>query len=290
MISIILPSYNRTKTINRCIDSLLNQTISDIEIIVVDDASTDNTFEIIKMYNDDRIKYIRLEKNGGSCKARNIGIDYAQGDYIAFQDSDDEWFTYKLEKQCIAMKKHAADIVYCAYQMIDDREDTIQVLPHSMPPEIDTIDNTFHRMLLESTCSTQTILCTAECAKNIRFDESLPRLQDWDWAIRATEKYKTVFLREPLVKVYIQNDSITRFHSKYVVAINLMYNKYKEKIEKNKVAHYYWIGHIADGKFGMGQRIPRECFIAFYGTHKIKYLIKGVICLANFQKLFIHHT
>ena len=100
-VSIIIPTYNRAHLIDRSIQSVLNQTYQDFELIVVDDGSTDNTEDIIRQFQekDKRIKYIKHDKNKGGSAARNTGIKNSRGEYIAFQDSDDEWFPEKLEKQ-----------------------------------------------------------------------------------------------------------------------------------------------------------------------------------------------
>ena len=98
-VSVIIPTYNRAHLVGRAIRSVLNQTYQDFEIIVVDDGSTDNTEEVVKSFNDPRIRYIRHEKNRGGSAACNTGIRAARGEYIAFQDSDDEWLPEKLEKQ-----------------------------------------------------------------------------------------------------------------------------------------------------------------------------------------------
>ena len=92
-ISVIIPSYNRGNLIGDSIKSVLNQTYKNLEVIVVDDGSTDNTKEEIDKIEDERVKYIKLIKNGGGSNARNIGIQNAIGKYISFQDSDD--FYYK---------------------------------------------------------------------------------------------------------------------------------------------------------------------------------------------------
>ncbi|GAH74960.1 unnamed protein product, partial [marine sediment metagenome] len=98
-VSVIIPTYNRAYLIGRAIQSVLNQTYQDFEIIVVDDGSTDDTEEIVRSFKDKRIGYVRHEKNKGAAAARNTGIKAAKSEYIAFQDSDDEWLPEKLEKQ-----------------------------------------------------------------------------------------------------------------------------------------------------------------------------------------------
>ena len=90
-VSVIIPVYNTEKYLRKCLDSVCNQTLSDIEIICVNDCSTDNSFEILKKYasKDDRIKLIDFKENKGAAVARNTGIDEAKGEYIGFVDSDD---------------------------------------------------------------------------------------------------------------------------------------------------------------------------------------------------------
>lgn len=98
-VSIVIPTYNRARFLGRLVRSVLNQTYKNFEVIVADDASTDDTAEIIKTFKDDRIRYIRHESNAGAAAARNTGIKASRGEYVAFQDSDDEWLPEKLEKQ-----------------------------------------------------------------------------------------------------------------------------------------------------------------------------------------------
>ena len=96
--------YNAAETLSAAIESVLAQTFEDWEMIICDDCSTDNTEKIVKNITDSRFHYIRLEKNSGACTARNRGIKEAKGDYIAFNDSDDQWHIDKLEKQLSFLK------------------------------------------------------------------------------------------------------------------------------------------------------------------------------------------
>ena len=98
LFSVVIPAYNREKEITRAVNSVLNQTCQDFEIIIVDDGSTDNTCDVIKSINDKRIRYVK-QVNSGASVARNTGITEARGKYVSFLDSDDEWLPQMLEMQ-----------------------------------------------------------------------------------------------------------------------------------------------------------------------------------------------
>ena len=108
-ISVIIPVYNCEKFIEKCLQSLVNQTLTDIEIILVNDGSTDNSQKIIEKFSDTRIKLIN-KKNGGQSSARNVGLDVANGEYIGFIDSDDWVDSDFFEKLYNTAKKYNADI------------------------------------------------------------------------------------------------------------------------------------------------------------------------------------
>ncbi|MEP0213205.1 MAG: glycosyltransferase family 2 protein, partial [Cellulophaga sp.] len=129
LVSIIIPTYNRQLTIRRAIDSVLSQSYSNIEIIVVDDCSNDKTYLIMENFkSDDRVQYIRLDKNVGGGGARNLGIKASKGEYIAFQDSDDVWLEDKLVKQMnVFLKNKELDVVFCKIKRISSN--SISVFP-----------------------------------------------------------------------------------------------------------------------------------------------------------------
>lgn len=123
--SIIMPAYNSEKYIAQAIESVLNQSHTNWELIIINDCSTDNTEQIIKKYQqkdaeDKRIKQINLTQNKGVANARNTGIQNAKGKYISFLDADDIWQKEKLYKQIQLLKSSNADIIYTAYHMIDE--------------------------------------------------------------------------------------------------------------------------------------------------------------------------
>jgi len=122
LVSVIIPVYNAEKFISKTIESVLNQTYKNIEIVIVDDCSKDNSRKIIDQYtaNYKNIVYHLQEKNCGAAVARNTALKIAKGRYVAFLDSDDLWYPKKLEKQLKLMKQKNAAICYTAIEMIDE--------------------------------------------------------------------------------------------------------------------------------------------------------------------------
>lgn len=121
LVSIIMPSYNTAKFISETIKSVLAQTYTDWELIIVDDCSTDNTDEVVESFlPDNRIKYIKNEKNSGAAFSRNRALCEAKGKWIAFLDSDDVWLPEKLEKQIAFMEKNDYHFSYTNYIEIDE--------------------------------------------------------------------------------------------------------------------------------------------------------------------------
>jgi len=119
LVSIITPAYNAEKYIQETIESVLSQSYANWEMIIVDDKSTDKTVNIIEEFCDDRIKLVKLEKNGGTSNAWNNAFKYATGEYVAFLDSDDLWVSTKLEEQINFMKKNNYVFTFSSYDWID---------------------------------------------------------------------------------------------------------------------------------------------------------------------------
>ena len=121
LVSIVTPVYNAERFIEQTIQSVLAQTYTDWELLQIDDCSTDNSGKIIQRYaeQDERIKYHRLQVNSGAAVARNTAIGLAQGEYLAFLDSDDLWISNRLERQLSYMKANNAAFVFARIRMID---------------------------------------------------------------------------------------------------------------------------------------------------------------------------
>ncbi|UOU99736.1 glycosyltransferase [Chryseobacterium daecheongense] len=121
LVSIITPSYNSAEFIEETIQSVLNQTYENWEWLITDDLSKDNTVEILRKYNDPRIKLHVLEKNGGAGNARNKSLERAEGRYIAFLDSDDYWYPDYLKIMTEYMRDHRVELVYCNYSRCNEQ-------------------------------------------------------------------------------------------------------------------------------------------------------------------------
>lgn len=117
-VSVIIPVYNDETYIGQAIDSVLAQTYRDLEIVVVDDASTDETPRLVQAFGK-AVRYVRLDKNQGVAVARNTGLSLASGRYVAFLDSDDCWLPTKIEKQLECLKNHSTGFCYTAFERMD---------------------------------------------------------------------------------------------------------------------------------------------------------------------------
>ena len=209
IISVIIPTYNREKVIFNSVKSVLNQSFKYIEVIIIDDGSTDNTKNKIKHLKDKRIKYIKLNKTKGANYARNIGIKLAKGKFIAFQDSDDIYHVDKLEKQIKNIYKYKSDFDFCKVCLHKKRKKFFYP-KEEIIQKIKKI-NLFDVLISEGNfISTQSILIKKAYIDNCLFDTKFPRLQDYDLVLRMIPKVKVSFTNEALVDLYRQNNSISK--------------------------------------------------------------------------------
>ena len=243
-VSVIIPTYNRAHLIGRAIRSVLNQTYQDFEIIVVDDGSTDNTEEVVKGFNDGRIRYIRHDENRGGAAARNTGIRAAKGEYIAFQDDDDEWLPGKLEKQIKALEGAPPEVgvVYTDFRRFDERSTN-----ELKPTKVMQVSGDIHGDLLEDNfIGTPTVLVRRGCFDKVgMFDEELPRFQDWELWIRISKYYHFKHIREALVNSYEIPGGISSNAQARAIARELILKKHFEDIRRNRkplAKHLYDIG------------------------------------------------
>jgi glycosyltransferase involved in cell wall biosynthesis len=203
MVSVIIPTYNREALLKRAIESVLNQSYQNFELIIVDDGSKDNTEKLVEEFGikDERVKYVFQENSGGAAKPKNTGIKVATGEYIAILDDDDEWFLSKLEKQVQYLDEHLdIDIVGCNYLINGKKEYRIPFYK-----------NIFKRMLVTDDLGPgSTMIYRKELFGKVGlFDENLKTGQDREMRIRLAKDYKFGFVKEALVNYYSGHDNIS---------------------------------------------------------------------------------
>lgn len=229
-VSVVIPTYNRANLVSRAIQSVLNQTYQDFEIIVVDDASKDDTKIVVNNFNDDRIIYVQHEINKGGGASRNTGIKKAQGDYIGFLDDDDEWLPEKLEKQIIKFQ-HSSEkvgLVYSGFFYVLEKNDKIM---SEVYPSLS--GNVYVELLKGCILGSPTpLIKKSSFQKAGLFDEELPSCQDWDMWIRISKYYEFDFVPEILAKHHVHGKQISVNLDSKVFARKKLITKYRPDFSK----------------------------------------------------------
>ena len=221
LISVVIPCYNRRNRILASVESVLGQSYENLELIVVDDGSTDGTAALFENYPDKRLRFLRYEQNRGACHARNYGAERSTGEYLAFQDSDDVWHRDKLEKQIHHIRETGADMSFCGMNRISESGSQFYYPVHPFHPE-----RGLEEMLAENRAGTQTMLMRRSVWERLRFDESFRRYQDWDFSIRAAQNFQLAYLPEALVDSAVGEDSISAAVKSYPALVHL-YEKHE---------------------------------------------------------------
>jgi len=227
-VSIIIPTYNRAQyTLPRAIQSVLKQTYTNLELIIVDDGCDDITRQIVKDMSDKRIRYIQHETNRGVVTARNTGIENATAEYIAFLDDDDEWMPRKLELQMKAFDKKNIGMVSCyGLTVYPDHETLTGVIPYRLPR-----DEIFKESLFESTVAPSGAIVRKTVFDKVGlFDKKFPYCDDWDMWIRILKVFDIGFVPEKLFKRYKHGDNVST-----ITSIGLKKAQFKKDLfEKHK--------------------------------------------------------
>jgi len=226
LVSVIIPSYNAGLFIEETIDSALNQTHKNLEVILIDDGSIDNTVEIVSelMRKDDRIK-LATQHHGGVSRARNMAIEIAKGDYIALLDHDDCWDQTKIEKQLTLFKRNNIGLVYSdAFHWLNGEKDIDRVFRKVKPFRGKVfgqlLENFF--ILCQSVVIRKSLLDQMEYV----FDPEMEMCEEWDLFLRLALITDFDYIDEPLVRwrLHANNDTLLRPELK-IVDMNSIINK-----------------------------------------------------------------
>jgi len=237
LVSIIMPCYNASSVISKSIDSVLNQSYANWELLITNDCSTDNSEEIIEEYlkKDSRIKLFNLEHNNGVAAARNNSISHAKGDYICFLDSDDTWFSKKLEKQVIFMLENNYQFSYTGYRKINNEDVFI-----SKPIKVSSKGVYYKDLLKHNEIGCLTVMIS----KNVLGKHKMIKVGHEDYVLWLSILKKGVVaygINEVLASYRVGNESIS---SNKLKAAGFTWNIYRNIEKKNLfISSYYFINY-----------------------------------------------
>ena len=246
LVSIIMPSWNTENYIAESIQSVIDQTYKNWELIIVDDCSTDNTDEVVRAFNDQRIKYLKNEKNSGAALTRNRALKEARGEWIAFLDSDDLWVPEKLEHQINFMKKKGCNLSFTEYEKIDEESKPLNIY-------VSGPDNK-RKMYNYDYIGQLTMMYSAKEFGLIQIKDIK---KNNDYAIRL-QLYK-----KPNTCAYLLKEDLAKYR---VRKVSISHDKFKRKFKS-----HYDLFHMCDEKPAI-VAIWYACWNMFYGVlKKVKY-------------------
>jgi glycosyltransferase involved in cell wall biosynthesis len=242
-ITVILPTYNGAtrgngKYLREAIESVLGQTYKNFELIIINDCSTDNTEDIIKEYNDERIIYLKHNENKGPSAARNTGLMKAVGEYIAFLDDDDFYYENKLEEQLNFMLINSVYISASNGNIIDENNKEIGETKNNSIKRI-TVNDIY---LNNATIFPTAVMIKRSLINNIYFKEYLKGPEDWDFMLRLSIKYDVMAYPKKLFAYRLHNSNISK-NLECILFYRLMISfELKKELIKyfRKPEHYYF--------------------------------------------------
>ena len=207
-VTVVIPAYNAARTVERALASVWRQNYPELEVIVIDDGSTDDTYLCVGTCHNPNLRLIRLDKNQGECGAMNVGIQEARGDYIAFLDADDEWLNNKLSKQIPIIDSHPEmSFISCGGEAIAPDGSVIATFGLDRPS---CSSGDFWRALLAKSqvAKPSVVARRAKLLELGGFDEALKISGDQDMWIKLALSGEVGFIAEVLIRVHITADSL----------------------------------------------------------------------------------
>ena len=274
LVSVITITRNRGNLIGRCIQSVLSQTYTNIEYIIVDGASEDNTDEVIASFKDDRLHYVKLETNWPIKETLDHGISLCKGKFITFLDSDDEYLPEKIEKQVRKIESLPDDygLVYCWMTFYDNQSKKVLKI-HKPELRGDVKDEVIGGPILSGT---PTLMFREELLRKLdgwKSMEEIGIVSDWELCVRACQITKVDFVAESLVNVYENHGAVRQSEDRY-------YSQYYERCIKY---HSYFLNAFAsriEQKPELGFLHYWVLFVSYFRLkqyrHFLGYLLKAV--------------
>jgi glycosyltransferase involved in cell wall biosynthesis len=280
LVSVVIPTYNDADVLPRALSSVLEQSYTQTEIIVVDDCSPDNTSKIVQSFDDDRISYIKHSKNMGGSAARNTGIQASSGEFIGFLDSDDRWLGSKLSSQLRELEQRSDEwgAVYCNSKNMSGGFYGIKLFINNILLSHGNVkkeggDKMIKQILLNNIKGNfgSTLLVKKQLVSELNgFDDSFQRHQDLEFVVRLLKKTKIAFLNEVLVEV---NKTYTPNANTQEKAKQKFFKKFDSEFKRLEDKGYSIKGkqHMSlaksfyrEGKFKCGNRHLRQSAVPTY--------------------------
>jgi len=230
LVTVIIPTYNRADLLPRAVRSVLNQTYASLELLVVDDGSTDETAEVMKGFEDPRVRFLRLEKNQGQCAAMNAGIKAARGEWMCFLDSDDEYLDTCIEKQMAVVQAADSELLGVVYVLSGERTPDGRMIP----AHFNTLQGDVYAGALTQgyVAPSITLLIRRTCFDTVGlWDTEFRCFQDDDLCIRLAKQYRFEVVREVLAVVHRDAaGQLTRNRSQYAAGWYQLIQKHEGEI------------------------------------------------------------
>lgn len=295
-VSVIVPTFNRARLVGPAVRSVLGQTYGDLEVVVVDDGSTDDTADVLAALEDPRVEVLRLPGNSGPAVARNHGIAQARGEVIAFQDSDDRWHKDKLARQLALLDSSPRDVgvVYSGIWRVTPEGERFYV------PKERILGTTYvkeGRVLRELARGNFVDLPAAivrrECLDAVGvFDETYPAIEDWELWLRIAGKYAYAYVAEALVEAPYSPDSISFDHQRNAQAYEILIARYESTFRAAGALAPHWFtlaahrcacGDIAGSK----RALRRSARLARPSRRSVRRFLLSLKGEESFRRAFI---
>jgi glycosyltransferase involved in cell wall biosynthesis len=285
LVSVIMPSYNHEKYVSKAINSVLNQSFKDFELIIIDDSSKDNSQRIISSFEeeDKRIKAIFHRSNLGIAKTLNEGLGKARGKYVALMASDDVWLETKIEKQLSVLRDDESLVVWSEGQIIDEEDvptgETFSQL-YSAENKMKS-GNLFEAIVYKNFILGSSIIFKKDLLEGIKFNEGLKYYNDYKFYVDLAKKYSFYFITEALTKYRIHGKNTNTLDRKNwtrdeLIFGNLILQEYGETLSSKLKSDLFWRVGSANSYFG-NKNVARATIFRAIGLNPFRKDIPFVL-------------
>jgi glycosyltransferase involved in cell wall biosynthesis len=284
LVSVIIPTYKRAHILPRAIKSVLNQTYSNLELIIIDDGSRDNTSAVVSDVKDKRIRYIESSENKGLSSARNTGLRASQGEFVAFLDDDDEWIPDKLQSSLDVFRKNQGSnigLVYTNGYLVKKSKKNIFFKDSRQSSTVYT-DTQRQKNIFPTSISSPLLqfcmLPKSVVLKTGFFDECIRNWEDVDFFVRVASVFDVYFLNIPLAIIHEQDQHLGMVNADVMKSREYFFGKHRDKISKDRNNLYRFNQKMARDWLMLGdKRLARNYFLKALKIKPYKVELVGKI-------------